>query len=100
MESRRRGELDDEAIGNLLEDSDIGDFVPSDDDFDDPEFVRPESSMSSTEEESDGPDISTSFIQARGKTRRGTRGVPRGRSRGRSRGRTRNSTGSRRDNIQ
>ncbi|CAG5003527.1 unnamed protein product [Parnassius apollo] len=53
MESRRRRELDDETIGNLLEDSDIGDFVPSDDDFDDPEFVRPESSMSSTEGESD-----------------------------------------------
>ncbi|CAG5057590.1 unnamed protein product [Parnassius apollo] len=47
MESHRRRELDDETIGNLLEDSDIGDFVPSDDDFDDPEFVRPESSMSS-----------------------------------------------------
>ncbi|CAG4951368.1 unnamed protein product [Parnassius apollo] len=61
-------ELDDEAIGNLLEDSDIGDFIPSDDDFHDPEFIRPESSMSSTEEKSDGPDVSTSFIQARGRT--------------------------------
>ncbi|CAG4949279.1 unnamed protein product [Parnassius apollo] len=91
--------MDDEAIGNLLEDSDIADFIPSDDDIDDPEFVRPESSMSSTEEESDGPDVSTSFIQARGRTRRGTQRVACGRSRGRSRGRTRNSTGSSIDYI-
>ncbi|CAG4957905.1 unnamed protein product [Parnassius apollo] len=49
--------MDDEAIGNLLEDSDMVDFIPSDYDFDDPEFVPPESSMSSTEEEIDGLDI-------------------------------------------
>lgn len=65
-------ELDDEAIDNLLEDSDIGDFISSDDGYDDPDLYDQR------------PDVSTSFIQARGRTRRGPRGVSRGRSRGRS----------------
>lgn len=81
-------DLREKEIENVLEDSDIGDFVPSDDDFGDPEYlpqiVRELASDSSSEDDEANepnelePDVSTSFIRgrSRGTSGRSSRGVP------------------------